>query len=176
MDTSAHWSATLRSRIFIILGTLTWIAALLFLLVVNYFNFATVYFTLYKDGPSLRVAESLLVNLCHRMPSRSFWIYEVPLGLCSRCTGLYFFAFLAVMIHPFIDVLPKKNAFRYSILALFPLCIDSILQHFSVYVGNNVPRFLTGALFGYGIIALVIIFYNHLNHQLNIGGKNAFIP
>lgn len=166
MNNSAHRHATFNTRIFFVASTSIWIAVLIFLLVINYFNFATVYCTLHKDGSSLRIAESLLVGLCHRMPSRSFWIFEVPLGLCSRCTGLYLSAFLTAMIHPFANILPNKNSFRYSIFALFPLLIDSILQHYSVYAGNNILRFSTGALFGYGIIVLVMLFHNHLNHQL----------
>ena len=167
MMNSANRHATFRSQVFSIVSISVWLVILIFLFAVNYLNLATVYFTINKDGSSLRTAESILVGVCHRMPSRSFWFLEVPLGLCSRCTGLYLAALLAAIILPFSNFRRIKNCFAYSLYALVPLLIDSTLQHYSLYVGNNILRFSTGALFGYGIIALVTLYHNHLNHQLN---------
>lgn len=145
----------------------SWIIGIFLLLFINFLNFAVVFFTLNMDGSSLKIAESSLVLLCHRMPSRSFWIFEVPLGLCSRCTGLYLSLAFTLIFQPIAKIYPKKNSYFYLIAFLFPMIIDGIFQHYSVYSGSNFLRFSTGAFFGYSLTSLSIISLNYFHQQMN---------
>lgn len=124
------------------------------LLLINAANLGTVAFTLQQDAKSLRLVEAVLSALCHRMPSRSFWICEVPLGLCSRCTGVYLSAFLsAILLSVKASALPPGQL-RVAVVFLVVLPIDGFLEHLGVYPGNNEIRFSTGVLFGLGLTSL----------------------
>ena len=121
---------------------------------INILNFGTVFFTLQGDGKSLRFSEAVLSRLCHRMPSRSFWICEVPVGLCSRCTGVYLSAFLSMML---LSVKPSAlpiPQLRVAVFLLVVLPIDGLLEHLGTYSGTNEVRFSTGVLFGVGLTSL----------------------
>lgn len=126
--------------------------------VINYYNFSVIYYTLHRDGNSLRNAEEFLSHLCHRMPSRTLWISDIPMGLCSRCSGIYLSLFL-MLIMSFI----KPNCFNIkylyaSLVLLLPLIIDGTLQLLGFYVSNNTIRLITGLLFGSSIGYLIIYF------------------
>lgn len=43
---------------------------------INQFDFA--YFCYKFDG-----------YFCHQLPTKCFWIFQRPMGLCARCTGIY---------------------------------------------------------------------------------------
>lgn len=126
------------------------------LLLVNVLNVVTVYVTLHRHGDTLRFAESILSGVCHRMPSRSFWIAEVPLGLCSRCTGIYGFAFIGLLV----SALPKftllQRSPKMALVLLLPMILDGLLEHFDLYSGNNPIRFTTGAAFGFCLVAFAL--------------------
>ena len=162
---AANRDETFRRQAYSIASASIWLALCISLFAVNFLNFATVYFTINKDGSSLHIAESVLVGVCHRMPSRSFWFLEVPLGLCSRCTGVYSSAFVAAIILPFSGLPRNNNFLAYSFLGLLPLIADGTLEHLGVYSGNSVLRFCTGILFGYSIIAIVTHYHNQLTYQ-----------
>ena len=44
-----------------------------------------------------------------------------------------------------------------SVLLLFPMIIDGIIQIITSYESNNTKRFITGLLFGYGIVMWFVI-------------------
>lgn len=154
-----------KARIFFIFSITLWIFILISTFSINYLNFSTVYYTINKDGFSLRIAEAILSGICHRMPSRSFWIFEVPLGLCSRCTGLYLSAFLTMIFLPFTKLKHKNRFLTYSFVGLLPLIIDGILEHFAVYSGSNILRFSTGIIFGFSVVAIFIHYKNQFQKK-----------
>ncbi|MBI5474827.1 MAG: DUF2085 domain-containing protein [Ignavibacteriae bacterium] len=126
------------------------------LLTVNVLNIAAAFFTLSHNGSALHACEDVLNSLCHRMPSRSFWIREVPFGLCSRCTGIYSGSFIVLASLPLIR---KRYLIRFGLAAvlLVPMIVDGLSQHFGLYTGSNELRFLTGLIFGSGLFILLSI-------------------
>ena len=44
-----------------------------------------------------------------------------------------------------------------SMLLLIPLVIDGAVQLVTSYESNNIRRFITGVLFGYGLIMIVVL-------------------
>ena len=44
-----------------------------------------------------------------------------------------------------------------SVLLLIPLVIDGVVQLVTSYESNNLRRFITGILFGYGLIMIVVL-------------------
>ena len=47
--------------------------------------------------------------VCHQMPERSFHLHGFPLGVCSRCTGIYVGFIIGLMLYPFARSLRRRH-------------------------------------------------------------------
>lgn len=146
-----------------IIFRITHLILICFLAIINYYNFAVIVYTSNRDGKSLNTAEQFLSHFCHRMPSRTIWISEIPMGLCSRCSGIYL-SLLSTLFLSFIqqDVFKRKNL-KYAIVLLLPLIIDGTLQFIGPYTSSNIIRLTTGLLFGFSLGYLIIYFTTSKN-------------
>ena len=90
---------------------------------------------------------------CHQNINRSISIFKQPFILCARCTG--------IMIGIFLSYFLSLGAFNYWILLLFgiPMIIDGIVQKKTIYISNNLKRFITGLLFGPTVVLLFGYFH-----------------
>ena len=88
---------------------------------------------------------SVLSSICHQFPSKSLWIVNRPMGLCSRCFALYA-SFSTSML--FIPLFRKdKNILIISFL-LLPLILDGLFQYYGIRGSDNLTRIFSGLLFG----------------------------
>jgi uncharacterized membrane protein len=92
------------------------------------------------------------------MPSRSLWLAEIPMGLCSRCTGIYLSLFLTLLLLFLNRNILKKIDLKYLMLLPIPLVIDGSLQYLGIYTSLNIIRLITGLLFGVSLSYLIIHF------------------
>jgi uncharacterized membrane protein len=89
-------------------------------------------------------------KLCHQRPDRSYFLDGHKLGVCARCTGIYFGFALTLLAYPLLRSLrttttpPRKWLF----LAALPLAIDFSLTFFGVWENTHTSRLLTGLLLG----------------------------
>lgn len=86
---------------------------------------------------------------CHQIPERSFFLFGYQFPVCARCTGIIIGGIFAIVI-PFIDLS------YYSLILLIPLILDGTIQLKTRYESNNFKRFLTGFLYGFGLISAII--------------------
>lgn len=127
-------------------------------------DLAVVPCTLADDWRGLELAETFLTPVCHRMPSRSFWLLGVPLGLCARCTGIYLGLMIGLVISFRMQgrmIIPFCAVVALIILAL----LDGGVQHFQLYDSGNIARAMTGFAYGTGI-ALLFHFLLQRERQL----------
>ncbi len=89
---------------------------------------------------------------CHARPDRSFYINNIKLPICARCTG-ELIGILFAMISNFFYIPSAKILF----VLLIPMVIDGFLQLLTKYESNNLKRVITGFLFGYALFSLFII-------------------
>ena len=93
-----------------------------------------------------------MLYCCHCSPERSFFIKNRQFPLCARCTGQLIGNILAFGLfphgHPKIILL---------CLLLLPLILDGTIQMFSEYRSTNAKRLITGVLFGYALITIIMI-------------------
>lgn len=88
---------------------------------------------------------------CHGRPDRSFYYNSKKFPICARCTGELIGIFLGIILFKFIELSLLLN-----FLFLIPLVVDGLIQLLTSYESNNTKRFLTGTLFGYGLVNLFI--------------------
>ncbi|MCC6866446.1 MAG: DUF2085 domain-containing protein [Ignavibacteria bacterium] len=93
---------------------------------------------------------------CHQLDSRSHHLFGHKLGVCSRCTSIYFAFLLGVIIYPFLRKL--SNIDLPSLLWLFIpvglMVVDVGLDLLDVQKNTFLTRDLTG-----GIIGVVLPFF-----------------
>jgi uncharacterized membrane protein len=88
--------------------------------------------------------------ICHQIPERSFFIAGFPLGVCSRCTGIYAGFLLGLFFYPMgrnlsAVTFPRR---RWLILAALPLSVDFAGGLIGVFNNNQFSRTATGLIFG----------------------------
>lgn len=88
--------------------------------------------------------------VCHQLPERSFHFHGLPLGVCSRCTGIYVGFVIGLIIYPFVrglrqSVLPER---RWLILAALPALIDFGAGFIGLFTNTFFSRVATGGLLG----------------------------
>ena len=89
---------------------------------------------------------------CHCRGDRSFYYKGKKFPICARCTGE-----LVGMIFSMFSCFFFRLSVSVSLLILLPMIIDGVIQMTTAYESNNTKRFITGLLFGYGIIMLFVI-------------------
>lgn len=72
--------------------------------------------------------------------------------MCARCTGELVGILLAILTCPFY-----RLPIHISLLLIVPLVADGLVQMFTKYESNNRRRFITGILFGYGLVMVVAV-------------------
>lgn len=115
------------------------------------------------EYPSGEGIYKLLSHICHQYPTRSFWITNRPMALCSRCFGGYlglslFLIFKSVYQYPYIKRLTM------GVFLLIPGVADGYLQLTTDYESVNILRFITGFSGGVGAY---IIFYPIIRFKNN---------
>ena len=97
-------------------------------------------------------------RVCHQYDARTLHIAGEPLGVCSRCSGIYF-AFLAgTLCYPLVrdlrrPVVPSRGLL---IVALIPMLIDAGLGFAGLHEISTTTRLITGSVFG-AVIPFVIL-------------------
>lgn len=104
---------------------------------------------------------------CHCKEERSFHYKGKRFPICARCTGE-----LAGMIVAMFSCFFFRLPLLWAVLILVPMIFDGLIQALSSYESNNRRRFITGFLFGFGLITLFAI---HTVYLYKIGyeiGRN----
>jgi len=96
---------------------------------------------------------SHLSGICHQYPTRSFWIFNRPFALCSRCTSMYMGLFIFSTFFTIKKNYTKRLIIGFSLI-LF-VSFDPIIQLFTSYESNNFIRLVTGIIGGVGTFLII---------------------
>jgi uncharacterized membrane protein len=93
---------------------------------------------------------------CHQQPERSLFIDGAKLGVCSRCTMVYFGFLLTTLIYPFVRKLNNTELPALWILFVGAglVGLDAGLEIFHVHNNSFFSREITG-----GILGLILPFF-----------------
>ncbi len=88
---------------------------------------------------------------CHQKPERSFFMWGEKLGVCARCSGIYFGMLLATLVYPIIMSInnTKTPHKKWLIVSLIPLGVDGVTQALGLRESVNLLRVATGLVFGF---------------------------
>lgn len=107
-----------------------------------------------------------LGNLCHQLPSRSYFICGTNCGICARCLLLYLFLFIG---GTYVLLTGKRISFLLFLFFILPCTIDGGTQYLGLRLSNNTLRFITGALAGLGFaLYLYPLYINLIKKKIRI--------
>jgi uncharacterized membrane protein len=113
---------------------------------------------------------SFFSRICHQDDARSFHIYGEKIGVCIRCSAIYFGFLIGLIALPLSNVL-KKNipAMGFFLFAFLPMVIDAMLNATGIHASTSMTRVITGALFGicmpWFVVPIFIDACLHLNSR-----------
>ena len=110
-------------------------------------------------------------KVCHQIPERSFFLVGKQLGVCMRCTGIYFGFFLGTIIYPVVhrfrpDWIPSAKLF---FIVLLPISVDYLMNIFRIAQNTSISRSVTGFILGvmavYFVLPGIFAFANNLKYS-----------
>jgi uncharacterized membrane protein len=93
---------------------------------------------------------SFFSRICHQDEARSFSLEGEKIGVCFRCTAIYFGFLFGLMLLPFTRAFERKEGASPGIffLAVVPMLVDVLLNVSGLHASTTATRIMTGALFG----------------------------
>jgi uncharacterized membrane protein len=90
----------------------------------------------------------LFRTLCHGKPERCLYLFQVPMPICARCTGIYAGVLGGLMLFRLMPWLREKTMRVVAFAALVPLGLDGLTQLTGLRESTNPLRIATGAIAG----------------------------
>ena len=120
---------------------------------------------------------SFYSRICHQMDARSFHIEGEKLGVCSRCSAIYFGFFMGLLLMPLFRIHEKIKIQRKWLLIaiIFPMFLDVVLSIAGLHISTVLTRIITGVLFGSLISGHIISSFTEAILQIIQRKKNPFI-
>lgn len=123
---------------------------------------------------------SLYTPICHQIDARSFHLFGAKLGVCYRCSSIYFSFFLSLLAYPLFQRLtsPSVPGRQWIALAVAPMVVDVLLNLTGIHPSSPFTRTISGALFG-TILPLYLVptlleGIAQLRHQLLARGGSSY--
>lgn len=94
-------------------------------------------------------------DLCHQIPSRSFYINGVQMAVCSRCLGIYAGLWAGtILLPPLALVFSRRYENGKMLLAgsFLIIIIDFIGNGIGIWTNTGISRLITGIALGLSVI------------------------
>jgi len=106
----------------------------------------------FRGGALELFAALALGPICHRLPERSLWLMGAPLGVCARCSAIYFGFGLGVLCAWRAGA---GRAARGWLIGVVPTAVDGALALLGVWDSPLGLRLVSGALAGASLARLL---------------------
>ena len=89
---------------------------------------------------------------CHQRPERSYFIRGYQMPVCARCEGE-----LIGMAAAFIAIWFIRPPYWLMACIMIPMVLDGLIQGMTKYESTNLRRLITGTLFGFGAVMILLM-------------------
>jgi len=129
----------------------------------------------YSRSPD--ILYSFFSRICHQEDARSLHIKGEKLGVCIRCSAIYFGFLAGALLMPLLGAHKKTRIPKptFLIAVILPMLIDVVLNGAGLHTGTTLTRVITGALFGTAMSWCVVPLFIEASLQIIRQKKNSFI-
>ncbi len=113
----------------------------------------------HADRPVAGIGARLVYSqVCHQDAARSHRLFGFPLGVCNRCSGIYFAFTATVLVFPLLRRTRTAASFsvRRSAIFILPMFLDYMLDVAGVWSNFPLSRTLSGAVGGIGLALFTV--------------------
>ena len=88
--------------------------------------------------------------MCHQIDGRSLTLFGMPLGVCTRCSSVYFGFLAGVLLYPFLRRVDRiLYPPRWIVaLAVLPMLLDVLAGWTGLHAVSGTTRLFSGGFFG----------------------------
>ena len=111
------------------------------------------------EGPTPVVSQQLykfFSSFCHQYTSRSLFIFDHKLGVCARCSAIYFGFLVGILAVPLVSRRTHYRTVHWLVIGLAPMVLDVVLNFTGISPSSDTTRIATGLFFGV-IAALALV-------------------
>ena len=94
---------------------------------------------------------------CHQNPNRSFHLFGYKFACCERCAAIYFSIAIFGLLFALMRTQLRRPRYVEIVALSAPVVLDGLAVGSGLYAGDAVVRVITGALFGFAMIWLLIL-------------------
>jgi uncharacterized membrane protein len=97
-------------------------------------------------------------RVCHQFRVRSFSVNGMQMGVCSRCSAIYFGFLLGTLIYPAIRSIKKPEVPPriFLFLACIPMAVDALMGCFVLYEPTLATRAISGGIAGLALAFFIV--------------------
>jgi len=101
---------------------------------------------------------SFFSHVCHQDDARSFHIEGEKIGVCIRCSAIYFGFLSGLIAMPLLRILNRKNfpATGFFLVAVIPMIVDVVFSITGIHTSTPITRVITGAFFGISMVWIIV--------------------
>jgi uncharacterized membrane protein len=86
--------------------------------------------------------------MCHGRVERCLQLFDMPMPICARCTGIYLGLLGGLVLFPLMRWLRERTMRTIAFLAIVPLGLDGVTQLLGFRESVNPLRIATGVIAG----------------------------
>ena len=93
---------------------------------------------------------SVYKPICHQIDDRCFYLDGAKLGVCIRCSAIYFSFFISLLSYPLFRRVssPSFPGRAWILLAIAAMAVDVLLNFTGIHISTPLTRTMTGMLLG----------------------------
>ena len=97
--------------------------------------------------------------MCHGRPERCLELFDVPMPICARCTGIYLGVIAGLFAYWLVRFISEKEFKVIALAGIIPLGIDGLTQLTGLRESTNELRIATGLVAGlaFGMWVLAVV-------------------
>lgn len=97
-------------------------------------------------------------RICHQFDSRSLHVFGSSLGVCVRCSSIYFSFLAGLFIVPLVRTVGFRSIppAKWLLVGIAPMALDALLNDLGILLSTDFSRMITGSLAGL-VLSFVIL-------------------
>lgn len=119
-------------------------------------------------------------RICHQFDSRSLHLFGAKLGVCVRCSSIYFSFLAGLLIVPLVRSARPRSIppALWLVVGIVPMALDALLNDLGILLSTDSSRIITGSLAGVVLSFFILPLFTEAMMQIfvhrNLQGDSRY--